>query len=109
MAKEPEYGVPDEENPEWTTEEIRTAKSFTEMFPGLSPVVERRGRGPQKTPRKHMVSLRLDVDVLNQWRATGKGWQSRVNDTLARHAPKPRRAVAARKSARPTAAAKRSR
>lgn len=27
------YGVPDEENPEWTAEEIRTAKPFGEVFP----------------------------------------------------------------------------
>jgi uncharacterized protein (DUF4415 family) len=94
-GKQP-YGVPDEENPEWTTEEIRTAKPFAEVFPDLAAQeLQRRGRGPQKAPTKRMVSLRLDVDVLDQWRATGKGWQGRMNDTLAAHAPRRRRPRAA--------------
>jgi uncharacterized protein (DUF4415 family) len=81
------YGVPDAENPEWTVEEIRTAKPFAEVFPDLAAQL-RRGRGPQKTPTKHLVSLRLDADVLARWRATGKGWQARMNATLAAHAPR---------------------
>ena len=44
-------------------------------------------RGPQKAPRKQMVSLRLDAAVLARFRATGKGWQGRINDTLAAHLP----------------------
>jgi uncharacterized protein (DUF4415 family) len=83
------YGVPDDENPEWTTEEIRTAKPFAEVFPDLAAKeVARRGRGPQKTPTKQAVSLRLDPDVLAAYRATGRGWQARMNATLAAHAPR---------------------
>jgi uncharacterized protein (DUF4415 family) len=81
------YGVPDEENPEWTAEEIRTAKPFAEVFPDTAEAI-RRGRGPQRAPTKQMVSLRLDVDVLEKFRATGKGWQARMNATLAAHAPR---------------------
>jgi uncharacterized protein (DUF4415 family) len=84
------YGVPDDENPEWTAEEIRTAKPFTEVFPEAAAAI-RRGRGPQKAPTKQMVSLRLDVDVLKAFRATGRGWQGRINHTLAAHAPRARR------------------
>lgn len=36
MDGEQEYGVPDDENPEWTDEEIRTAKLFAEVFPDLA-------------------------------------------------------------------------
>jgi uncharacterized protein (DUF4415 family) len=86
------YGVPDEENPEWTAEDFRMAKTFEEVFPPEVVAAIKRGRGPQKTPTKRMVSLRLDLGVLERWRATGKGWQSRINDTLARHAPRARRA-----------------
>jgi uncharacterized protein (DUF4415 family) len=84
-------GTPDAENPEWTTEEVQTAKPFAEVFPEAARAI-RRGRGPQKAPRKRMVSLRLDADVLERFRATGKGWQSRVNTLLAQHAPRRRRA-----------------
>ena len=83
------YGVPDDENPEWTTEEIRTAKPFAEVFPDLAAQeLQRRGRGPQKAPTKQLVSLRLDVDVLEKFRATGKGWQGRMNKALAAAAPR---------------------
>jgi uncharacterized protein (DUF4415 family) len=38
-----------------------------------------------------MVSLRMDVDVLEGLRATGKGWQTRINaimrDWLKGHLP----------------------
>ena len=80
------YGVPDEENPEWTAEEMLTAKPFAEVFPEVAAKM-RRGRGPQKAPTKQLVSLRLDPDVLAAYRATGQGWQVRMNQTLAAHAP----------------------
>jgi uncharacterized protein (DUF4415 family) len=102
------YGVPDDENPEWTAAEIRTARPFAEVFPDAAAAI-RRGRGPQKTPTKHMVSLRLDGEVLDKWRATGKGWQSRINDTLARHAPQRRTRKAARRPKGTPTTAKRTR
>jgi uncharacterized protein (DUF4415 family) len=104
----PPYGVPDEENPEWTAEEIRTAKPFAEVFPGAALAI-RRSRGPQKAPTKQMVSIRLDVDVLNAFRATGRGWQGRINHTLAVHAPQARRRVTKTSRRSPSTAQKRSR
>jgi uncharacterized protein (DUF4415 family) len=46
-----------------------------------------RGRGPQKRPTKRLVSLRLDPEIIERFRATGPGWQSRINDTLGDHLP----------------------
>lgn len=42
-------------------------------------------RGPQKAPTKDRVGLRLDHDVVEYFRSTGPGWQSRINDILAAH------------------------
>ncbi len=39
-------------------------------------------RGPQKTPTKQQVTLRLDRDVIQRFRSTGVGWQRRINDAL---------------------------
>ena len=39
-------------------------------------------RGPQKAPTKERVSLRLSREVLAHFRATGEGWQSRIDETL---------------------------
>jgi uncharacterized protein (DUF4415 family) len=44
----------------------------------------RRGRPPLDT-RKKLVSLRLDQDVIERFRAGGPGWQSRINAALRKH------------------------
>ena len=87
MKGQQAYGVPDAENPEWTAEDIRTAKPFAEVFPDVAAKL-RRARGPQKSPTKQIISIRLDADVLEKFRATGPGWQSRINTVLAKHAPR---------------------
>ena len=46
--------------------------------------VIRRGRPPLDT-RKKLVSLRLDQDVVERFRAGGPGWQSRINAALRKH------------------------
>ena len=96
------YGVPDSESPEWTDEMFQRAKPgsavFSEAFLAEA-AKERRGRGPQKTPTKQLVSLRIDQDVLEAYRSTGQGWQGRMNQTLAEHAPGRRRTRSKRVSA----------
>jgi len=43
----------------------------------------KRGRGrPQGSGKKEQVTLRLDTDILEQFRAAGNGWQTRINDAL---------------------------
>lgn len=69
------------ETPELTDEDFAKAKPFTEAFPALAETL-RRTRGPQKAPTKIAVHLRLDRDVVERFRATGKGWQSRINEIL---------------------------
>ncbi len=41
----------------------------------------RRGRPPLQNP-KQAVKLRIDADVLAAYRATGMGWQTRINADL---------------------------
>ncbi len=38
--------------------------------------------GPQKAPLKEATTSRFDADVLAAMKATGKGWQTRVNDVV---------------------------
>jgi uncharacterized protein (DUF4415 family) len=51
--------------------------------------VKTRGKG--KRPTKEQVAVRYDADVLEAFRATGTGWQTRMNDALKEwlkeHAP----------------------
>ncbi|MFN0316569.1 MAG: BrnA antitoxin family protein [Burkholderiales bacterium] len=39
-------------------------------------------RGPNKNPTKEQVAIRLDRDVLAAFRASGAGWQTRMNAVL---------------------------
>ena len=72
----------DPDNPEWTAEDFKKARPFADVFPELMESIRRaRGRPASETPRK-VVSLRLDQDVLEKYRATGKGWQARMNADL---------------------------
>ena len=49
----------------------------------------RRGRGrPPLEASKKLVSLRLDPDVVERFRATGPGWQSRINAALREYLDK---------------------
>ena len=50
----------------------------------------RRGRPPSDNP-KQALKLRIDPDVVEHYRATGPGWQTRINDALRRAAKLPMR------------------
>ena len=46
-------------------------------------IVHRPGlRGPQKTPIKKPLAIRLSPDVVEYFKATGAGWQSRIDSAL---------------------------
>ncbi len=74
------------DSPELTDEELATLRPAAEaLSPTLYVALTARKpgqRGPQKTPTKEMITLRLDRDVLAAYRATGPGWQTRMNDAL---------------------------
>lgn len=48
-------------------------------------------RGPQKAPTKERITIRLSPEVVERFRATGNGWQTRVDaalkDWLKSHQP----------------------
>lgn len=39
-------------------------------------------RGPQKAPAKERITLSLSPEVVQRFRATGEGWQTRVDSAL---------------------------
>lgn len=54
-----------------------------ELYAGLVQMNRRAGvRGPQKAPLKKSTTIRFDAEVLAALRATGDGWQTRVNDMV---------------------------
>ena len=60
-----------EELPELTDEMLARAK------------VNKGGRPLSPNPRK-LISLRLPADVLERWKATGPGWQTRMAERLSK-------------------------
>lgn len=72
----------DPDNPEWSDEELAEARPFAEAFPALAENMRRSMGRPKAVNPKVAVSLRLDRDVVERFRATGPGWQTRMNDAL---------------------------
>ena len=60
-----------EELPELTDEMLARAK------------VNKGGRPVSANPRK-LISLRLPADVLERWKSTGPGWQTRMAERLSK-------------------------
>ena len=75
----------DRENPEWTKKDFERALPFSGLPDGLRQTLSRRTRGPQRTPKKVPVSIRLSPDVVEAFRSTGAGWQARVDEILRSH------------------------
>ena len=91
-AKQPPV-VFDDDNPEWTKEDFARATKWPagvrlkDIKPGeLARIVGK--RGPQKTPTKVAVSIRLSPEVVKHFKAKGPGWQSRIDDALRKIAKK---------------------
>ena len=75
----------------WELTDGSNLRPLSEVDPELYELVTqesrgRRTRGRQRAPLKVPVSLRLDPDVVEHFRATGRGWQTRINETLRRAA-----------------------
>lgn len=92
MSKKSNRRKADADNPEWTAADFKRARPAIEVVPGIVAAYRKRlGRPPEGTGTKVQVTLRLDPAVIAHFKATGAGWQSRINETLAKAiAPKRR-------------------
>jgi len=77
----------DDDNPEWTEADFAAARPASEVFP--PEVLAAFGKGKRGRPlgwtkpgAKKSITLRLDPDVIEGWRKSGPGWQSRMNAAL---------------------------
>lgn len=76
-----------DDNPEWTDEDFARARPASEVLP--PEVLAAFGKGKRGRPlgwtkpnAKKSITLRLDPDVIEGWRKSGPGWQSRMNAAL---------------------------
>jgi uncharacterized protein (DUF4415 family) len=73
--------VDPDDAPPWTAEQFAEA----DLYHGNKLI--RRGRPPSANP-KQALKLRIDADVVARFRASGPGWQTRINAALRRAAAK---------------------
>jgi uncharacterized protein (DUF4415 family) len=82
MSKQRVAKGKDSENPIWTEKDFAKAVPFSGLPKSLQTKLSARKRGPQKSPTKIPVSIRLSSDVVEALRATGEGWQTRADEAL---------------------------
>ncbi len=68
-----------EDNTLFTDKQLAAMKPIAE-FTELATLVKR-GRPPKSIPKKS-TTIRLDAEVLEYFKAQGKGWQTKINDIL---------------------------
>ena len=68
----------DKHNPEWSQEDFTRAVPLASL-PASPQTKLRRVRGPNKAPTKERITIRLSPDVLQSFRDSGDGWQSRID------------------------------
>jgi len=67
--------------PEATDAEFATARPFKEVFPEQYKAWKKVGRPPVEAPKIH-IGFRLAADVVHAIRATGRGYNARVEKAL---------------------------
>lgn len=86
MARRPGPQPTENENPEWTDEDFAGARPFKEGFPEFYAAWEqekknRGGRPKAEQPKVH-IGFRLAADVVQGVRASGPGYNARVERVL---------------------------
>lgn len=97
MNKHKKSELPDTGNPEWSDRDVTRAVALDGLPGGLQSKL--RGR-PKAAETKERITIRLSPDVLDAFRGTGAGWQTRIDAVLKEW-------VVARKGKLPTPTAKR--
>lgn len=70
---------------ELTKEDFKRMRPASEVVPEIVKAYKEgrlKVRGPQKTPTKVQTTLRLSRDVVEFFRAAGRGWQAKLDNAL---------------------------
>ena len=75
---------------ELTAADLKRFRPASKALP-KSLAAKLKGRGAQKAPTKERITIRLSPEVVQRFRDTGDGWQTRVDaalkDWLKSHQP----------------------
>ncbi|MBK8118059.1 MAG: BrnA antitoxin family protein [Sulfuritalea sp.] len=81
LAAAPDSPVVDAENPPTQPTDWAGAV-LSRSLPELREKLAKRHRGPSRAPLKVPTTIRFDPEVLAALKASGKGWQTRVNEAM---------------------------
>ncbi|TAF15785.1 MAG: hypothetical protein EAZ74_01030 [Alphaproteobacteria bacterium] len=78
------------DSPPLTDEQLASMRPAREVLPTAfwKALEEGRVGRPKADAPKKAVTIRLDPDLLHAFKATGAGWQTRINAILRQHMPK---------------------
>ena len=79
MKNRPNPELIGDKNPEWTAADVKRAAPFSRLPASLQAKL--RGRS-KAAVTKERITIRLSPDVVQPFRATGDGWQTRVDEAL---------------------------
>ncbi len=86
MKRKKSILLDDDDAPELTNDIMKRLRPAREVLPPdlYKALVSRKPgqRGKQKKPTKKPTYIRLDAEVLDYFKSTGAGWQSRINNFL---------------------------
>ena len=86
--KLPEPDLTDPDNPEWTEADFARAvgpEALSDIELAAFPKTQvNRGGRPKLDRPKAPVNIRLDADLADHLRSSGRGWQTKANDILVK-------------------------
>lgn len=86
-VRRPDPELIDDEAPEWTDEDFARARPAAEVLPEIfgdavaQEMLKPRGR-PRLEHPKERINIRLSHEVVDHFKSTGQGWQSRIDSVL---------------------------
>ena len=85
--RSPKTTPPLNPNPEWQAADFSRARAAPDVLPSLlsaartAALMKPRGR-PKAEVTKHRVGIRLSAEVIDHFKASGSGWQTRIDAAL---------------------------
>lgn len=83
----------DQDAVESTLDEFKAMRPASKAHPEVVAQYRRAQgeRGPQKAPTKERITIRIDAEVLDFFKAGGSGWQTRLDQVLKEYVQEHRR------------------
>ena len=79
MPKRPNPEMIDDENPEWTEEDLAAAKNLSDLPEDHRDVLK---GTVGKSAAGKKIPVPLPREIVNRMRATGEGWEQRVEEAV---------------------------